>query len=88
MPILKTGPMIEEYEKKRRKQVSSMRAILDYGIGVLICIFGIFLIVRDRFDLAFNESYPPDYLDKILGAVFIIYGSWRIYRGYKKNYFK
>lgn len=80
--------MIEEYENKRRKQVSSMRSILDYGIGIMIMVFGIFMIFRNKFDLAFNEKYPPDYWDKILGGVFIAYGIWRIYRGYKKNYFK
>jgi len=34
------------------------------------------------------EKFPPDDIDKILGVICIIYGSWRIYRGYQKNYFK
>ena len=80
--------MIEEYEKKRRRQVSSMRSILDYGLGTMFCLFGIFLFFRDKFELDFNERYPPDYWDKILGVLFLLYGAWRIYRGYKKNYFK
>jgi len=79
--------MLEEYEKKRKKQVSSMRSILDYGIGVLIAILGLFLFFRNYLNISFNEQFPPDIWDKVFGGVCVIYGSWRIYRGYKKNYF-
>jgi len=80
--------MIEEYEKQKRKQIGSMRALMDYAIGVLITVAGIFFLVRDKFKLQFNESFPPNYMDKIFGVICILYGSWRIYRGYKKNYFR
>lgn len=80
--------MIEEYENKRRKQVSSMKSILDFGIGGMILVFGTFLFFRNKFVLKFNEDFPPDRWDKVLGGVFVAYGLWRIYRGYKKNYFK
>lgn len=80
--------MLEEYENKRKKQVSFMRSVLDYSIGAVILFFGVFLFIRDKFDIAFNEWYKPDQWDKVIGVVFFLYGSWRIYRGYKKNYFK
>lgn len=80
--------MIEEYEKRKRKQVSQMRALLDYGIGLVIVALGVFLFFRENFDLSFNERYPPDTLDKVFGGLCVLYGGWRIYRGYKKNYFK
>ena len=80
--------MIEEYEKQKRKQIGSMRALMDYAIGVLITAAGIFFLVRGKFKLQFNESFPPNYMDKIFGVICILYGSWRIYRGYKKNYFR
>ncbi|MBC7947683.1 MAG: hypothetical protein H7Y42_07370 [Chitinophagaceae bacterium] len=80
--------MLEEYEKKRRKQVSSMRAIMDYAMGVVIFLLGLFFFLRDRVKLEVNESFPPNYMDKIFGGICIIYGAWRIYRGYKKNYFQ
>ena len=51
-------------------------------------IHGFFLFFRNMFDLDFNDRYPPNYVDKIMGTVCLLYGSWRIYRGYKKNYFK
>ena len=80
--------MMDEYEKRKRKQIASMRAIMDYGIGILITVFGIFLFFRDKFKISFNENFPPNDIDKIFGAICVIYGGWRIYRGYKKNYFR
>jgi hypothetical protein len=88
LPVPKTTYMIEEYEKKRKKQVSFMRSVFDYGIGAVILFFGVFLFFRDQFDIAFNERFKPDVWDKVAGVMFFAYGSWRIYRGYKKNYFK
>ncbi|MEI9810416.1 MAG: hypothetical protein WDO16_22480 [Bacteroidota bacterium] len=80
--------MIEEYEKKRKKQVSSMRVIMDYAMGAVILLLGCFFIFRDKFKLDFNDSFPANYLDKVFGGICVLYGAWRIYRGYKKNYFK
>ena len=80
--------MLEEYEKQKRKQIIIRRALMDYSIGALITLAGIFFLVRDMFDLQFNENFPPNDIDKIFGAICILYGSWRIYRGYKKNYFR
>jgi len=88
LPVPKTTYMIEEYEQKRRKQVAFMRSVFDYGTGSLILLLGIFLFLRENFDLAFNERFKPDVWDKVAGVMFFLYGGWRIYRGYKKNYFK
>jgi threonine/homoserine/homoserine lactone efflux protein len=79
--------MIEEYEKKRRKQVSGMRAILDYVMGLIFIAAGVFAFFRDNWKMEINLTYPPDWKDKVLGVLFVVYGIWRLYRGYKKNYF-
>ena len=80
--------MIEDYEKRKRKQISMMRSLLDFGMGGLFLIAGLFFLFRQRFNTRLNERFPPDDLDKLFGVICIIYGSWRIYRGYKKNYFR
>lgn len=80
--------MFEEYEKKKRNQVKLMRSVLDYGMGVLILIAGIFFFFRDKMDIPFNDRFPPNEFDKIFGGICVVYGIWRIYRGYKKEYFK
>lgn len=80
--------MIEEYEKKRQKQVSSMRSVLDYAMGIIIIILGVLFFFRDQLNLEINETYKPNVWDRVFGIVCVLYGAWRIYRGYKKNYFK
>ena len=86
-PELNT-PMFEDYEKQKKKQVSQMRSIMDYGMGAIIVVLGIFFFFRDKFDIGFNESFPPNTMDKIFGGLCLLYGAWRIYRGYKKEYFR
>jgi hypothetical protein len=80
--------MLDDYEKKKKKDISLMRSIRDFGIGVVILLFGVFMFFRNRFDLAINEKYPPDVMDKVMGGLCVAYGLWRLYRGYRKNYFK
>lgn len=86
--MLKSTYMVEEYEKERRKQLTRQRSLMDYVLGILICFAGIFFLIRNKFILEFNERFPPNDMDKVFGAICILYGGWRIYRGYKKNYFK
>ncbi len=80
--------MFEEYEKKKRKQIAFMKSLLDYGMGLMIVGAGLFFLFRGKFALSFNERFPPNDIDIIFGVVCVIYGSWRIYRGYQKKYFK
>jgi hypothetical protein len=80
--------MIEEYEKQKKKQISLRKSLMDYSIGILITAAGIFFMVRDKFKIQFNENFPPNDMDKVFGIICILYGGWRIYRGYKKNYFR
>lgn len=70
--------MIDEYEKRKRKQISLMRSLLDYGLGIGIIAGGILLFIRYKSDLTL----------RLFGVACVLYGCWRIYRGYKKNYFQ
>lgn len=79
--------MIEEYENRRRKQVSVMRSILDYGMGGLFLLIGLYFLLYDVLGINIFRSKPSG-LDIFIGVLFVLYGSWRIYRGYKKNYFR
>lgn len=82
--------MLEEYERKKRKQVAGMKSISDYGMGVLIFLLGLFFIFRMQLGKnPVNEKLgKPDTLELVFGGFCILYGIWRIYRGYKKNYFR
>ena len=80
--------MIEEYEKQKRKRMSFMKSLLDYAMGFILIIAGVFFLFRNRFSTEINERYPPGNIDKWFGVMCMIYGSWRVYRGYKKKYFR
>jgi hypothetical protein len=72
--------MIEDFQEKQRKRVTRMRSIMDYAMGSILVIAGTLL-------LFFKVGNLADLNRKLLGGLFILYGIWRIYRGYKKNYF-
>src|SRR5690349_16109950 len=87
LPASKIDLMLEEYEKKRRKQVSFMRSLMDYAMGVILLLLGIALFFHEQLKIRISESFTPNMV-KLLGVIFVIYGAWRIYRGFKKNYFQ
>jgi hypothetical protein len=79
--------MFEEYEKKKRDQVSMMRSIRDYGTGIFIIIVGLFFLFHDKIKTPLPD-FTSSWIDKFFAGMCLVYGSWRIYRGYKKKYFR
>jgi hypothetical protein len=78
--------MHEEYQDEHRKKAAQMRSVMDFTMGGLLVIFGIYFLVYSRLGINFFNR-KPSAIDYFLGALFLIYGIWRIYRGYKKNYY-
>ncbi|MBC6490458.1 hypothetical protein ACFSQD_09045 [Flavihumibacter stibioxidans] len=76
--------MAQEQQDNRRKQYSMMRSILDYGMGALILLFGFFFLFSEK--LGFDFEMEPIFKYFFAGLC-IVYGGWRIYRGYQKNYY-
>ena len=82
---------LEEFEKEelsqRDKGFLRMRSIMDYGMGLLWACMGIFFIFIKKFDLGLAARFDDVYM-KAFGGICIIYGLFRMYRGYKKNYLR
>jgi hypothetical protein len=76
--------MAFDQQEQRRKRYSSMRSIKDYGMGGLIFLFGIFFLISEK--LGFDFEMEP-FFKYFFSGLCIVYGAWRIYRGYKKNYY-
>ena len=57
---------------------------MDYGMGLVIVFIGIFLFLAPRFGVSFDLDNLFRYM---FAGLCILYGAFRIYRGYKKNYF-
>lgn len=81
---------LEEFEKKpmseRHRGLSQMRTISNYGMGILIVVAGFFFMFPTKYSAQFLSSYDP-VLRIIFAVICWIYGGFRIYRGYQKNYF-
>ncbi|MES2429601.1 MAG: hypothetical protein V4556_01615 [Bacteroidota bacterium] len=82
---------LEEFEKEemseREKGIVRMRTITNYGMGVFMILVGFFFMFPIKYTAPFIDKYDP-VLIKIFAAVCWLYGAFRIYRGYKKNYFR
>jgi hypothetical protein len=78
--------MASDYDDKKMRAYSNRRAVMDYGMGILYLAGGTFAILADK--LGFEREILPVPYSYIFGGLFLIYGIFRIYRGYKKNYFR
>ena len=77
--------MENEFREKRTKNYASTRSIMDFTMGILYLAAAFFLFFAERF------GFEMETFDKtfryIFGAICAVYGGWRIYRGFKKDYF-
>jgi len=71
----------------REKGMIRMRSIMDLGMGIMWTAMGIFVIFIKNINIDLAARYDDDTM-KVFGAICIIYGIFRMYRGYKKNYLK
>jgi uncharacterized membrane protein len=68
----------------RSKRYKVRRSIMDYGMGIIIFCLGIFFMLAPHFGVQFGID---DMFRYLFGGLCMIYGIFRVYRGYKKNYF-
>jgi hypothetical protein len=83
--------MATEFEEKRREDkrqraYANRRAIMDYGMGLIYTAMGVFFLFSEQFGVKLEFPAPP--FSYIFAGLCLIYGGFRIYRGYKKNYFR
>lgn len=77
--------MAGSFDERKEKNYTLMRSVLDYGMGVIIFAFGLFFLVASKWGIDFNIE--PVFRN-LFGGMCIVYGAWRIYRGYQKKYFQ
>ena len=80
---------LEEFEKEqltdREKNIIRMRSVTNYAMGVFFLAVGFFFMFPMRSTAGYINQYDP-VLIKIFASICWIYGLFRLYRGYKKNY--
>jgi threonine/homoserine/homoserine lactone efflux protein len=82
---------LEEFEKdpmsERHKGYLRMRSIMDYGMGLLWMGMGVYMLFNEYFNSGLVDRFDGIWL-KVFGGICLLYGGFRIYRGYKKNYLR
>jgi len=82
---------LEEFEREqlseRDKGIIRMRTITNYGMGLFLVLAGCFFMFPVKLTANYINQYDP-VLIKVFAAICWLYGAFRIYRGYKKNYFR
>ena len=77
---------MDDLELKRRRAYSNRRSIMDIGMGFIYAAMGAFFLLSK--ELGVNIDFPPTPFNYIFGGLCLLYGGFRIYRGFKKNYFR
>ena len=80
---------LEEFENtpdRKTKRYILMRSITDLGMGFIYIGVGAIIIFGKQFD--FSNDFTASIPAKIFAVLVIIYGAWRLYRGFKKKYIK
>jgi len=78
--------MQEDYQEVHRRKVARVRSFMDYIMGVVFFLVGVFFLTYHLFGIELFK-YKHSSIDYLIGGLFVLYGIWRIYRGYKKDYF-
>jgi hypothetical protein len=77
--------MFQEYEKQKQAHRSQLKKVREFSMGGLFFLAGLFFLLRSQFELELNLRFPPDQTDRIFGVVCLLYGGWRLYRGFRSN---
>ena len=82
---------LEEFEKEqlsdREKNIVRMRSITNYVMGLFFVGVGFLFFFPMKFSAEFLSKYEPSTM-KMFAVICWIYGVFRLYRGYQKNYFR
>ncbi|MDP4148051.1 MAG: hypothetical protein Q8927_18715 [Bacteroidota bacterium] len=71
--------------RKRKGYMGLMAAIMNSGRGLLICLIGVFFLLAPKFGVDFKIADTNRY---IFSGLCLLYGGWRIYRGYSNNSYR
>jgi hypothetical protein len=79
--------MIEDYENKNANRCATCVQVMDYVMGFLFFCIGVYFLTYRQIGINIFRREPSS-IDYLIGGLFVVYGIWRMYRGYRKNYFR
>jgi len=72
------------FDSKNRNTSSLLRSIYNYTMGVLWLGVGIFFLFHEKWGYEFFKG-KERLLGQIFGVSAVLYGLFRVYRGFKKQ---
>ncbi len=82
--------MDQDARKQQRKGYTMMRSVYDLGFGFFIVIIGGIVLLGTKMGIpalkTFLEDRGDPFLLTIFGCICLLYGGFRLYRGFKKDY--
>jgi small neutral amino acid transporter SnatA (MarC family) len=78
--------MIEDFQEQERKRMTRVKSTVDYTMGILFFVIGVYFLVYDR--MGINVFGWPASQFHLFGGLLVLYAAWRVYRGYKKDYYR
>lgn len=85
LPVPETNRSFMVFDDKERNTSSWLRNMYDYTMGVLWFALGIFLLFHKKLGIDLKLTDKEMVLTNIFGASSVLYGLFRIYRGYKNK---
>jgi hypothetical protein len=76
---------MNEIPDKRTKRYILLRQLFDYSMGIIYLCVAILFAFADKFGFSFT-LFPGKGFQYFFAVLIGLYGIWRLYRGYKRNY--
>ncbi|MET0300879.1 MAG: hypothetical protein ABW036_14000 [Flavitalea sp.] len=74
----------DEHQKKKLDAYIIRRSLMDFGMGLIYFALGGFFVFAKQ--LGYELRFPQPPFSYIFGGLCLVYGAFRFYRGYRKNY--
>ena len=82
LPLLLRNMSQQDLDQMHQKSQARVRSIYAFTMGLILFGVGLFLIFHRK--LGFEFDFDPLY-SGLFGVICILYGVFRIWRGYKSN---
>ncbi len=76
----------QNWEDRKQNRKQSFMTMYNYVMGVLWLGIGLLFLLNKPLDIEWIKSDPV--IDNVFGVVGVVYGLFRLYRGYKQKDFQ
>lgn len=78
--------MENDFRATQKKAYSTMRMVYDVGIAVLLLGMAVVMFFADKMGLEQLADKDNEFFRYFFGGLCLLYGSFRLYRGIKRQY--